>query len=333
MSTELPPPGLLEGTRVLVTGGSGFLGQHLLKALVLRNAEVSALVRDPGELAWTSFRKREPKIAEQITLWRGDLLDEANVEAAVAGAEIVLHLAGRGGAKGTFKDFCDANIMGTCNVLTACTRRSVGRLIFASTAAVYGTGLSEPANESSPLSARSIYAASKLAAEALVQAYAAAGSSTVTLRFSNIYGPHQATETVITTLLRQLQTNDIVTLRSLVPVRDFLFVDDAVDAVLAAAVRPNVPHGAVLNVSTGVGYSVGKLVEAAITAVHRREPARTFAIRSISNDDGITSPLDCLICDNSAARAALDWCPRVNLKDGMDASYASLTGERFRRKD
>lgn len=311
----------LDGVRVLVTGASGFLGQHLVRALLALGAEVAALLRDPESGGWLHFRAREPECASRVVILRGDLLDETAVVQAAAGAQIVFHLAGNGGGGGSFRSFTDANVTGTCNVLTACATQAVARLIFASTAAVYGTRTRTAIDENHPLRGRSIYAASKIAAEALVTAYVETGAWAVSLRLSNIYGPNQSTETVVTTILRQLRANDEVELQALHPVRDYIHVQDVVDALLAAAVRPDLPAGRTLNISSGHGQSVEQLVAAAIAAVQRAEPTRSIRIRSAGKETG--QPPDHLVCNNAAARTALGWEPRIDLVKGLQASYAS----------
>ncbi|WP_162242236.1 NAD-dependent epimerase/dehydratase family protein [Methylobacterium sp. Leaf123] len=309
---------------MLVTGGSGFLGQHLVRALIPFGAEVIVLMRDPEASGWMQALNREPERAGRFSVLHGDLLDEEAVVRAAAGAQIVFHLAGRGGGGGSFRAFTDANVTGTCNVLTACAAHSVARLIFISTAAVYGNGAQLPLDESYPPRGSSIYAASKIAAEALVAAYVATGAWAVTLRPSNIYGPDQMTETVVTTLLTQLGATDEIVLRALHPVRDYIYVQDAVDALLAAALRPDLPPGRTLNISSGAGWSVRQLAEAAITAVQRTEPNRSVRVRPV--DRPASAPVDYLVCDNTAARAALGWMPRVDLVDGLQASYAARIG-------
>jgi nucleoside-diphosphate-sugar epimerase len=316
----------LDGVRVLVTGASGFLGQHLVRALLALGAEVAALLRDPQSGGWPHFVNREPECADRVFILRGDLLDEAAVVRAAAGAQIVFHLAGNGGGGGSFRSFTDANVTGTCNVVTACATQAVGRLLFASTAAVYGTRTEAAVDEDHPLCGRSVYAASKIAAEALVTAYAAAGAWTATLRLSNVYGPNQSTETVVTTILRQLCARDEIELQTLHPVRDYVHVQDVIDALLAAALRPDLPSGRTLNISSGRGHSVAQLVEAAIAAVRRTEPARSIRIRS--EDKGSGQPLDHLVCSAAAARAALGWEPLINLVDGLQASYAATLATR-----
>lgn len=314
----------LDGVRVLVTGGSGFLGRHLVRALIPLGADIGILVRDPEAGGSLFVGDGEPERTGRIRLLRGDLLDEAAVSRAAAGTDIVFHLGGRGGGGGSFRDFTDANVTGTCNVLTACAAQTVGRLVFVSSAAVYGTGSQIALDEDQPPHGRSIYAASKIAAEALVGAYVGTGRWAVTLRPSNIYGPDQMTDTVVTSLLSQLGRTDEIVLRALHPIRDYIYVQDAVDALLASALRPDLLPGRTLNVSSGAGCSVRQLAEAAIAAVQRIEPGRRVTVRPVAEPTGAT--IDSLVCDNTAARAALGWAPRIDLIDGLQTSYASRIG-------
>lgn len=305
------------------------MGQHLLRALDDCEARIVALVRAPEEPAWNSFCTRHPEVATKIDVRCLDLLDGDAVMDALKGIEVAFHLAGRGGAAGGYRDYADANITATCNLLAAAERQRLARLVHVSTAAVYGPAGRTPVDENHPTSGWTIYAASKIGAESLVRAYAARGGSTVVLRPSNIYGPDQTADTVVTSILRQISAGDVIALRTLTPIRDFIFVADVVGALLAAAARTDIPSGAAFNISSGIGHSIQNLAETAVRAVRGE---RLFSDVTIKSDvDRNVSPLDCLICSNAAAKDALGWVPAVALREGLAATYyASKTGETSR---
>ncbi|ACL59195.1 NAD-dependent epimerase/dehydratase family protein [Methylobacterium nodulans] len=304
----------LTGRRVLVTGATGFLGRRVLPALDRAGAEIVVLLRDPDVACGADLRARYPSVAVRT----GDLRDPGSVEAALAGADTVLHLAAKAQAGGRFNeapDYFACNVAGTLNLLTACARGRVRRVVHLSTAQVYGRSDSLLVDETHPVDGRTVYAASKIAAEGLVRAYAEDGFSAVSLRPSNIYGPGQQAATVVTAILAQLAAGDAITLQTLDPVRDFVFVDDVVQAILAAAAAEAPPSGCAINISSGEGVSIRQLAEAAIRAVRNGTPV-TLSARS-----GLPAQADRLVCANDLAAAALSWRPAVTLSDGLAQTF------------
>ena len=223
---------------MLVTGAGGFIGSHLVEALVRAGARTRALVHYNSRGAAGHLDDLEPGIREQIEVVAGDVTDAVQMRELVAGCDIVFHLAALIAIPYSYKavaSYIAANVQGTYNVLEACRATGVGRLVHTSTSEVYGTAQYVPIDEQHPLNAQSPYAATKIAADQLAGSYHAAyGLPVVTVRPFNNFGPRQSARAVIPSIISQALASGRVELGSLDPVRDFLYVGDTARAYLAA---------------------------------------------------------------------------------------------------
>ena len=239
--------------KILVTGGAGFIGSHLVDALVDRGDEVVVL---------DNFRRGRLEHIERhvdaraITLVAGDIRDERTLASAIEGVELVYHLAAQSNVMGAVTDMdysFTTNVVGTYNVLKASADAGVRRLVFASSREVYGDSDDIPVREDAPLAAKNPYGASKLAGEAYCRVWhAATGLDCMVLRFANVYGPRDR-DRVIPTWLRRAGVGDDLEVYGGRQVLDFIWVRHAVDALLAAAGCRN--DGAV-NVGSGEGVPI-----------------------------------------------------------------------------
>ncbi len=246
--------------RALVTGGAGFIGSHLVEALLARGVQVVVLDdfstgRAENLAAWRSH--------PGLTVVQGDIRDPGVLARLTAGVDLVFHLAAFVSVPASIAHplVClDINAQGTAQVLEVARQAGVQRVVLASSAAVYGQHTTLPLHEDLPPRAQSPYAASKIANEALAQAYTQMGLPTVALRFFNVYGPRQRADSPYAAAIPRF----VERLRSGRPpviygdghqTRDFVFVRDVVDALLAAAQAPQAP-GRVYNVCSGQGVRV-----------------------------------------------------------------------------
>jgi nucleoside-diphosphate-sugar epimerase len=262
--------------KIIVTGGGGFLGRRLVD-----------LLKDNYEV----FDKVEGK---DITKPE----DFENLD-----GDYVIHLAALTRCRNDKKMF-NVNVGGTLNVLEFC-RRVGARLIFASSAAVYGN-IRSPVKEDAPLQPISFYGLTKLVGEELCRFYNNHYNvPAVILRIFNLYGPGQQGQFLIPDIVSQLNEEKIV-LRNQYPKRDFVYVDDAVEAIVRSR---NLEGYNVINIGTGESYSVGEIAEKIVGISKGRKQI------GFLDDDKIESDI---YADISKARRLLGWQPKVSLEQGLE---------------
>jgi UDP-glucose 4-epimerase len=302
--------------RVLVTGGAGFIGSHLVDALLDRGAEVS--------MADHLHRSPKPWFGEALLrgaqLYVADLRDLSALRPAFAAArpEVVLHLAAQVDVRLSVADpafDAQVNVAGTVSVLEAAREVGARRVVMASTAAVYGEPRDIPTPESAPIAPLSPYGTSKAAAEWYLAQYRRLhGISTLALRMANVYGPRQDPqgEAGVVSIFSGLAASGA---RATMfgdgrQTRDYVFVDDVVDAWLAAAASD--VTGA-LNISTGIETSVRELAEE-LDLSYDFAPGRVGEIER-----------SCL--DPSAAAAQLGWRAAVPLANGLRRTLGTISSD------
>jgi UDP-glucose 4-epimerase len=244
--------------RVLVTGGAGFIGSHLVDALVDRGDEVIVL----DNLRRGSREHLQPHLADgACDLQVGDIRDRGAVDRALEGVALVFHLAAQSNVLGAMSDLdysFTTNVAGTFNVLDASQRAGVRRLVFSSSREVYGDPEVTPVLESAPFAPKNPYGASKVAGEAYCQAMKHSfGLDVAVLRFANVYGTRDS-DRVIPRWLRLAETGADLPVYGGKQVLDFVPVRVAVAALLHAG---DCGLDGVLNVGTGVGTEILELAE------------------------------------------------------------------------
>lgn len=303
--------------QVLVTGACGFIGSHLVEALVRRGAKVRALVfyNARGSNGWMD--DVEPAVRDAVEIIQGDVRDAESMRRLSDGMDMVFHLAALIGIPYSYeapRSYVDTNVTGTLNLLEAARQGGVGRLLVTSTSEVYGSALSVPISESHPLQAQSPYAASKVGADKLAESYAASFQLPVTVvRPFNTFGPRQSARAVIPTILMQLLHGKAeLKLGDPTPTRDFNFVEDTAEGFVRLAACPKAV-GRVVNVGTGVEITVGRLAELAqkvcgrraniVAEARRRRPAKSEVRR--------------LCADSNLLEALTGWKPPARLEEGL----------------
>lgn len=307
------------GKKVLVTGGGGFIGSWLVERLVREGADVAATVQYNSRGDHGRLSQSPADIRDEIEILSGDIRDRFWVRRAVEGREIVFHLAALIAIPYSYQapqSYVDVNVQGTLNILEACRDCRVERLVHTSTSEVYGTAQYTPIDETHPLHPQSPYAATKSSADQLVYSYYAAFDVPVTtIRPFNNYGPRQSARAVIPTIISQAVSGDDVQLGSLDPVRDFLFVQDTVSGFMAAALAPKV-LGETINLGTGVGVTIGEVVDRVATIVGR--PLNVIADKQRVRPT--KSEVFELICGAEKAKRLLNWIPETSLEAGLAAT-------------
>jgi UDP-glucose 4-epimerase len=299
--------------KVLVTGGTGFIGSHLVPELVGAGWSVVVLddftsgkVENLGELVGS----------DGLTVVRGDVRDRKIVDEVLGGVDAVVHLAGfvdpaESVRRPLFTH--DVNVSGTLNVLDACVQNGVGRLVFASSAAVYGDGNPLPLREECDLRPVSPYAASKVAGEYYCKMYCACyGLSSVILRFFNVYGPGQGANEyagVITKFLHSgLQGGPLTVYGDGGQTRDFVNVKDVVEAV-EKALGFKSSKTDVFNVCTGKAMSINDLASSVCNVLGKNLEVLHIQPRAgdILHNYG----------DPAKAQRLLGFKAQVSFKDGL----------------
>jgi NAD dependent epimerase/dehydratase len=309
---------------VLVTGGDGFIGSHLVERLVEEGARVRAFCLYNSRGSWGWLDEADPATRARLDVRLGDIRDARFVERAAEGVEVVLHLAALIAIPYSYmapESFVDTNVRGTLNILDAARRAGVRRIVQVSTSEVYGTPESLPIRESHPLQAQSPYAATKVAADQLSLAYwRSFGLPVVVLRPFNTYGPRQSARAVLPTILRQLLAGQAeVRLGRLDPRRDFTYVADTVDGLVRAAMTPGI-EGETIQLGSGRSDSIGELFDLATRILD----VRAHPVQEKARLRPDASEVLVLQSDPRKARKLLGWEPRTSLEDGIRSTVAWL---------
>lgn len=315
-----------------VTGAGGFIGSHLVEALIAAGWRVRALVHynSRSHDGWleTVAQDTHPGAPAALEIVRGDVADPFQMRELVAGCDLVFHLAALIGIPYSYvapASYVQTNLVGTLNLAEAALQAGVKRFIHTSTSETYGTALYTPMDESHPLQAQSPYAASKIAADKMIESFTRSfGLPAITVRPFNTYGPRQSTRAVIPTIITQALHGKVIRLGSLSPVRDLTYVGDTVAGFLAAAGAPAAADGTVVNLGTGMGVCIGDLAKTIFEILGGSFEIRTEEARQ---RPALSEVME-LISDNSRARASLGWSPRVALRQGLEQTIAWVDAHR-----
>jgi UDP-glucose 4-epimerase len=309
--------------KALVTGGGGFIGSNIVRALLAKGDDVRVL-----DNFSTGSRANLAGLESDVQLVEGDLRSYERVHAAVRDAEVVFHQGALPSVPRSVQDpltTTAVNVEGTLNVLLAARDEGVRRIVNASSSSVYGNTGSLPRVESQAPDPISPYAVAKLAAERFCTSFSRVyGMEIVSLRYFNVFGPRQDPTSqyaaVVPRFIRAIADGEPVTIygdgeQS----RDFTFVDNVVGANLLAAEAPGV-EGEILNVATGGSVTVNALADAigsllGLPVEKSYEPAREADVQASW-------------ADLETATRLLGYEPRVDFEDGLRRTADYLLGER-----
>lgn len=310
----------MNGRTVLVTGAGGFIGSHLVEALVARGAAVRGLLHYGSDGGLGNARFIPHPLRESVEWVHGDLLDAEFIAQAARGCDTIFHLAALIAIPHSYKaprSFVEVNAIGTLNVLEAARAAAVRRVVHTSTSEVYGSARRVPMDETHPLQAQSPYAATKIAADKLAESYHASfGVPVVTVRPFNTFGPRQSARAVIPAVIAQaLAGLPCIRLGATTPVRDMTFVTDTVSGMIAAAEADGI-EGRAFNLGTGHGESIGAIAQRILSLAGSKAPIVLDPKRLRPP----SSEVDRLISDNGAFRAATGWAPAATLDQGLAAT-------------
>ncbi|HKZ38871.1 MAG TPA: NAD-dependent epimerase/dehydratase family protein [Chryseolinea sp.] len=298
--------------RICVTGGGGVLGQRLVREL-LKCGTKEVVVLDQQ-------RRRSGKaLSLSVQYVVGSILKKYDLESAIRGCKTVFHLAAlthAGRSDNAPARYWETNCSGTVKVLEACRKLGVQRIVYTSTGHVYGIPIQLPVNEDHTTRPISNYAASKLAGEAAIQAYVASyGLSGIIARLSNLYGIGFGANTVVGLVLEQAVKGGPLMARNMEAVRDFTYLDDAVEALLRLAAMEMLPTECrTINVSNGHGVSVENIVRT-IQEVVKRQLKVLHRVNIIPNHTPEKIPS--FILDNRLLHKLTGWVPSISLESGL----------------
>jgi UDP-glucose 4-epimerase len=305
--------------KALVTGGAGFIGSNLVRALLERGDSVRVL-----DNFATGNRANLEEIVGEIEIVEGDLRSYERVHTAVRGTDVVFHLGALGSVPRSVQDpltTTAVNVEGTLNVLLAARDESVGRVVAASSSSVYGDGGTFPRVETQAPNPISPYAVAKLAAERFCVSFARVyGLETVALRYFNVFGPRQDPTSqyaaVVPLFVRGIQEGRPVTVygdgeQS----RDFTYVANVVEANLLAAEAEGAA-GTVLNIATGGSETVNTLAET-IGRLLDLPVERAYAPQRPGDVKQSWA-------DVQRARETIGFEPRIGFEDGLRRTIESL---------
>ncbi|WUI01221.1 GDP-mannose 4,6-dehydratase [Spirillospora sp. NBC_00431] len=304
---------------VAVTGADGFIGSHLVEALVDRGYRVRAMVQYNSFGAWGWLDEVAPDVLERVEVVPGDVRDPASARDLIRDAEAVYHLAALIAIPYSYRaprSYAETNVLGTLNVLEAVRDLRTPRLVHTSTSETYGTARRVPIDEAHPLQAQSPYAATKISADKLVESYHASfGVPAVTLRPFNTFGPRQSARAFIPTVISQIAADTgAVRVGSLDPTRDFTFVADTAEAFVAVGTAPaDDVVGQVYNSGTGHEISMGRLARTIAELMGADPEFHSDAER----ERPAASEVMRLVCDSGKLRRDTGWRPRHTLEEGL----------------
>jgi NAD dependent epimerase/dehydratase len=307
----------LKNKKVLVTGAEGFIGSHLTEKLVQMGAQVTALVQYNSFNNWGWIDTFTPEIKKEIEIYTGDIREYDNISKAVAGKDVVLHLAALIAIPYSYQSpaaYVRTNVEGTLNVMEACRVHGVEKVVHTSTSEVYGTAQYVPIDENHPLQGQSPYSASKIGADKIAESYYRSYNLPVaTIRPFNTYGPRQSARAVIPTIISQILTGKkLIKLGSLTPTRDFTFVKDTANGFIRMA-ETDECIGQVINIGMNSEISIGDLVNKMILLTGKEVSIESEEERIRPDKSEVSR----LWCDNRKAGEILGWTPQYSLDQGM----------------
>jgi nucleoside-diphosphate-sugar epimerase len=307
--------------KYLVTGGAGFIGSNLTRALLASGARVRVL-----DNFLTGKRENLAGLADAhgdaFELIEGDLLDPDSVRRAAAGVEYVLHQGALPSVPRSVADPVltnEINVAGTLNLLVAARDAGVRRVVFAASSSAYGDTAELPKRETMTPNPKSPYAAQKLTGEHYLRIFFEIyGLETVSLRYFNVFGPRQDPESTYAAVIPRFITT---VLRGESPTvygdglqtRDFTYIDNVIQANLAACAAPKAACGRVVNIACGERVSLLDILEIVYGLAGKRvspkfEPGRVGDVRDS-------------LADISLARDLIGYDPRVPFAKGLAQTF------------
>lgn len=307
----------LRNKKVLITGADGFIGSHLVEALLERGCDVRAFVFYNSFNSWGWLDTLPTDKLKSLDVFAGDIRDPNGVAQAMKGCDVVFHLAALIAIPFSYHSpdsYVDTNIKGTLNVLQAARQHSTERVLVTSTSEVYGTAQYAPIDEKHPYQGQSPYSATKIGADRLAESFFRSFDTPVVIvRPFNTYGPRQSARAVIPTVITQLLSGQTeLRLGSLTPTRDFNYVKDTAQGFIALA-EADATIGQEINIATGEEHSIGDVANILICELS--PDARIVSDEQRLRPDA--SEVLRLMGDNTKITTLTSWRPSHDLLAGL----------------
>lgn len=307
---------------ILVTGAEGFIGSHLVEALVAQGRQVRAmaLYNSFGRYGWLDTLPAATRA--KVDLVMGDVRDPFSVREAMRGCDAVMHLAALIAIPYSYAapaSYVETNVSGTLNVVQAARDLGTKKVVHTSTSEVYGSAQTVPISEAHPLVGQSPYSASKIGADQIAYSYHCAfGTPVATARPFNTYGPRQSLRAVLPTIMLQaLSDTPTLKLGALSPTRDFNYVADTVSGLIAI-LDSEASIGETINIGSGFEISIADAVRLVSEITGRELHVETEEARVRPEH----SEVDRLLCDAGKAKRLLGWQPAQTGREGLKAGLA-----------
>ena len=302
------------GQRVLVTGGAGFIGSHLVEKLVDLGARVSVI---DTMLCGNKIEHLEGH--NNLAIHRLDVTDIQTIGPLFEGQDMVFHLAAVVGVEETQDEpvnLLNVEVVGTSNVISLAAKNKVKRFIFASSSEVYGDS-TDPMVEEGPFNPKSTYALTKLIGEHFCQAYYQKyGLEYAALRYFNVYGPRQDDRFVLSRFVnRALAGQDIIIYGDGNQTRDFTYIEDSIYMSLLAGIKDEGVNQ-VLNFGTGKDVSINTLADMVLTSLNLKGQINTSYV-NYDRRRSLEIEVFNRIADTTKAEALLGYKPGTDLKAGL----------------
>lgn len=310
--------------KVLVTGADGFIGSHLVEALLDEGYGVRAFVYYNSFNTWGWLDTLTKDKLQKIEVFVGDIRDPNGVREAMKGIDEVYHLAALIAIPFSYHSpdsYIDTNIKGTLNILQSARDLKTKRILITSTSEVYGTAKYVPIDESHPLQGQSPYSATKIGADKIAESFYRSFNMPITIvRPFNTYGPRQSARAVIPTIITQLISGaQEIKLGSLTPTRDFNYVKDTVQGFIEIA-KSEKTIGKEINIATQNEISIGDIAQILINKINPN-------VNIICDEDRLRptkSEVNRLLGSNEKIKQLTNWQPKYSLEQGLDETIEFL---------
>jgi NAD dependent epimerase/dehydratase len=302
--------------KILVTGSEGFIGSHLVEALVNRGYFVRAFIKYnyQSSKGWLNYLEKK----KNLEFFFGDIEDYHSLKKATNSVDIIINLAALISIPYSYqapRSYINSNVIGTLNVLEVAREKKIKKIILTSTSEVYGSALYTPIDEKHPLQPQSPYSASKIAADNLgISFQKSFGLPVIIARPFNTFGPRQSTRAIIPTIISQiLSRKKNIFLGDTSPKRDFNYIDDTVNGFIKIVESKKNLSGEIINFGSGFEISINKLF-LLINSLMKSDSRLVLENKRLRPKK---SEVMRLLCDNKKAKRLLNWGKNLGNKKNL----------------